>query len=205
MYEAVTYTHGPNHLGNYGKTSGLVRLHDSVLLEMKTEDVSRAVAYPLDLVHFAAPSIYKAIEADTPDADPRKLGQLFDWAMWDHWRSRFQRLGVRDPYRSQSFFEDYDDDESRLPFLPPRPRQPPPRRAPRKLSKASKAPSVMTVPEPEDENAPLPSVIPCSQRYAFTGDVRQTVRKFKVWFLYDPMPFVQGKNGEKGRYMFRER
>lgn len=176
-------------------------MSDQVLLEMKAEEVSRAAAYPLDLVHFAAPAIYKVIQASAPGADPRKLGQIFDWAMWDHWKNRFERLGVRDPNRLLGAIKSFFDDECESP--PMKPQLPAPR-VPRKLSKASKAPSVVTVPEPETEFDPVSPVSPGLQRFAFKGDVRQVVRKFTVYHFTRPMPFTPGENGEKGKYMFSQ-
>lgn len=182
VYQAVTDTNGLNNKVKSGKISGLVRLYDSVLLEMEQHEVSKAATYPLDLVQFAAPSIYKSIEADTPHANPTELGKLFDWLMWNHWMSRFERLGVHDLYHTKAFFDDNHYADKKAP------------RMRRKLSKTSKLPSTAAL--------LIPAVAPGLQRYAFTGDVHQVVRSFSVWFLYSPMPFVPSEQDQKGRYMF---
>ena len=150
-------------------------MSDRTLLQMTMEDVCRAAAYPYDLVHFAAPAVYGAIEASIPEADPLKLGQVFDWAMWTHWRTRYERLLLPDPYplSIQSMFEE-DEDE-----VPPVPK---PRR---KLSKTTH--KVYTGPH----------------RYAFRGDIREVVRKFSVWHFYNPMPYILGGDEETGKYVFR--
>ena len=89
-------------------------MSDRTLLQMTAGDVSKAAAYPYDLVHFAAPTVYAAIEASFPKADPLKLGQVFDWAMWNHWRTRYERLLLPDPYQLsiRSMFEEDGDRKS---------------------------------------------------------------------------------------------
>ena len=138
-------------------------MSDRTLLQMTVGEVSKAAAYPYDLVHFAAPAVYATIAASIPEADPLKLGQIFDWAMWDHWRTRYERLLLPDPYQLciSSMFE--DDEDEVPPMSKPR----------RKLSKSTHN-RAYTGPH----------------RYAFRGDIREVVRKFSVWHFYNPMSYI---------------
>lgn len=151
-------------------------MSDRTLLQMTADDVSKAAAYPYDLVHFAAPAVYAAIEASIPGANPLKLGQVFDWAMWDHWRTRYERLLLPDPYQCSiaSMFEDEEDE------VPPMPK------SRGKLSKASRN-----------------RAFSGPHRFAFRGDIREVVRKFSVWHFYNPMLRIPGRDGGAGKYVFR--